>query len=369
MSAAPDIKEEFVHSGETDERAPGPIGGPGAWRGSDLAGRQDEWTYLLSENEIDELHNAMQRTSDTDFLELDKAAFDLPTLGVALSNIKHELLEGRGFVLIRGVPVENYTLEESARVYWGIGMHLGDARSQNAKGHLLGHVCNLGDHLDPFGKPAKARIYQTRDRQLFHTDSTDFVGLMCLQKSKSGGESSITSSITVHDEMYRRDQKLWAEMYKPYWRDRRGEVPPGKTDYYPMAVFHYYADKLSTIYSRDYIESCFRFPEVPRLTDRQRAALDLFDDLSESNEFRLDMAFEPGDIQFLHNHQILHARAGFEDWPEVERRRHLLRLWLCPKDGRPLPDSMIERYLTMEVGERGGILGPDTNLNVPLEPI
>ena len=147
------------------------------------------------------------------------------------------------------------------------------------------------------------------------------------------------------------------------------EPQPGKTDYYPMAVFHYHAGKLSTIYSRDYIESCFRFPEVPRLTDRQRAALDLFDKLSESKELRLDMAFEPGDIQFLHNHQILHARAGFEDWPDVERRRHLLRLWLCPKEGRPLPDSMIERYLTVKIGDRGGILGPDTKLNVPLEPV
>lgn len=369
MSLAPDIEHGFVHPGATDERAPGPVGGPGAWRGSHLAELRNEWTYFLSELEVTELDDAMRRTRDMDFLKIDQVAFDLPRLGNALLGIKHELLEGRGFVLIRGVPVDGYTLEESARVYWGIGMHLGYARSQNAKGHLLGHVCNLGDHLDPFGKPAKARIYQTRDRQLFHTDSTDFVGLMCLQKSRSGGESSITSSITIHDEMYHRDQTLWAEMYKPYWRDRRGEVPPGKTDYYPMAIFHYHAGKLSTIYSRDYIESCLRFPEVPRLTDSQRAALDLFDQLSESKELRLDMAFEPGDIQFLHNHQILHARAGFEDWPDVERRRHLLRLWLCPKEGRPLPDSMIERYLTVKIGDRGGILGPDTKLNVPLEPV
>ena len=148
-----------------------------------------------------------------------------------------------------------------------------------------------------------------------------------------------------------------------------GEVPPGKVDYYPMAVFHYHAGKLSTIYSRDYIESCLRFSELPLHSETQKAALDLFDRLSESPDFRLDMAFEPGDIQFLHNHQILHARAGFEDWPEVERRRHLLRLWLCPENGRPLPDSMIERYLTIEIGDRGGIIGGSTELNVPLEPI
>ncbi|MEC8201536.1 MAG: TauD/TfdA family dioxygenase [Pseudomonadota bacterium] len=369
MSAAPEINATFESNGFTQELAPGPIGGPGAWRRPDIAKRADEWTYALSAAEIRELDDAMQRTRTSQILDIDKAAFDLPKLAATLAEIKHQLLEGRGFVLIRGVPVADYTLEESARVYWGIGMHLGTARSQNAKGHLLGHVCNLGDHLDPFGNPAKARIYQTRDRQLFHTDSTDFVGLLCLQKSKSGGESSISSSIAIHDEMYRRDRTLWEEMYKPFWRDRRGEVPPGKKDYYPMAVFHYYAGKLSTIYSRDYIESCQRFDEVPPLTDTQTAALNMFDEMSENLEFRLDMAFEPGDIQLLHNHQILHARAGFEDWPEIERRRHLLRLWLCPDNGRPLPDSMRERYLSIDIGDRGGIIGGNTELNVPLEPV
>jgi len=371
MTVSAELKstEEFVSPGYTDEKAPGPVGGPGAWRGAELAKRPQEWTYALSAAEVRELDDAMRRTRDRDFLEIDKTAFALPTLGALLAEIKRELLEGRGFALIRGVPVGEYSLEESARVYWGIGMHLGTARSQNAKGHLLGHVCHLGDQYDAFGNPGKARIYQTRVRQRFHTDSTDFVGLLCLQKSKSGGESSIASSVSVHDEMYRRDRALWAEMYRPFWRDRRGEIPPGKKDYYPMAAFHYHEGRLSTIYARDYIESCARFSELPELTETQVAALDLFDEITESAEFRLDMAFEPGDIQILHNHQILHARADFEDWPEVERRRHLLRLWLCAPDGRPLPPSLLERYLTVEIGDRGGIVGPDTELNVPLEPV
>jgi hypothetical protein len=104
------------------------------------------------------------------------------------------------------------------------------------------------------------------------------------------------------------------------------------------------------------------------LSDEQVAALDLFDGLAQDPEFRLDMTFEPGDVQFLHNHQILHARADFEDWPEVERRRHLLRLWLCPPEGRMLPDSFLERYLNLEIGNRGGIVGQGTEVCVPLEP-
>ena len=125
MSAAPEINANFESNGFTEELAPGPIGGPGAWRGPDIAKRADEWTYALSAAEIRELDDAMQRTRTSQILDIDKAAFDLPTLAATLAEIKHQLLEGRGFVLIRGVPVADYTLEESARVYWCIGMHLG----------------------------------------------------------------------------------------------------------------------------------------------------------------------------------------------------------------------------------------------------
>lgn len=351
------------------EMAPGPIGGPGAWRGSDLRKRPDEWIYTLSQAEIAELDDAMRQSFAKPIMEIGKGEFPLPTLGAIFDGMRHELLSGRGFFLIRGIPVQGYSPEEAARVYWGLGAHFGSPRSQNAKGHVLGHVCDLGSRYDAMKSPSTSRIYQTRIRQRFHTDSTDFVSLLCLQKSKSGGESSISSSTAVHDEMFRRDPELLAEMYQPFWRDRRGEVPPGRKDYYPMAVFHYHAGLLSAIYARDYIESCERFPELPKLTERQIAALDLFDNLTESDKFRLDMAFEPGDVQMLHNHQILHARSDFEDWPEVERKRHLLRLWLCPPDGRPLPDGFEERYLQLDIGDRGGIIGGDSTLNVPLEPV
>ncbi|MFT5446508.1 MAG: hypothetical protein ACI9DC_001677 [Gammaproteobacteria bacterium] len=369
MSAIASETFAFLSSGATPSVAPGPIGGPGAWRGRELAAQQASWTHRLSEREIEELDAAMRRTRHLEFQDITPDTFVLPTLGAVLDDVRRELLHGRGFVLIRGVPVSEYTLEESARIYWGLGSYIGHARSQNAKGHLLGHVCNLGDQFDAFGHPGKSRIYQTRVRQKFHTDSTDVVGLLCLQAAKAGGGSSICSSVSVHDEMYRLDKALWARMYAPFWRDRRGEIPPGKMPYYPMAAFHFHAGDLSTIYARDYIESSARFSELPPLDNEQIAALDLFDSLCEGPELRLDMSFEPGDIQLLHNHQILHARADFEDWPEVERRRHLLRLWLCPAQARELPDSLLERYLSIEVGDRGGIIGPDTKLCVPLEPI
>ena len=369
MSAAAEFEEGYVSTGATAERAPGPIGGPAAWRGADMAGRKGEWLYTLSDAEVTELDDAMRRTRDREIIDVGRDDYALPTLGAIFDDMRRELLHGRGFVVLRGIPVGSYDIEESIRTYWGIGKYFGNARSQNGKGHVLGHVCDLGARYDAFKNPGKARIYQTKVRQLFHTDGVDIVSLMCLQKAKAGGESSISSSVYVHDEMYRRDQDLWAAMYEPFWRDRRGEVPAGKKPYYPSAMFHYYEGRLSTTYSRDYAESCDRFPELPPMTERQVAALDLFDDITEHADTRLDMEFEPGDVQILHNHQILHARSDFEDWPEIERKRHLLRLWLSPNDGRPLPDSFLERYLSIEIGQRGGISVPGMELNVPLEPV
>lgn len=369
MSAVADFEEGYVSSGATAEMAPGPIGGAGAWRGADMATRREEWLYTLSAAEVAELDDAMRHTRDNEILSIDREAFALPTLGGIFDDMRRELLHGRGFAVLRGIPVQGYTTEESARIYWGIGKYFGNARAQNGKGHVLGHVCDLGARYDAFKNPGKARIYQTKVRQLFHTDGVDIVSLMCLQKAKSGGESSISSSVYVHDEMLRRDKDLWAAMYEPFWRDRRGEVPAGKKPYYPSAMFHYHEGKLSTTFSRDYAESCDRFPELPPMSERQIAALDLFDSITEHPETRLDMEFEPGDVQILHNHQILHARSDFEDWPEVARKRHLLRLWLSPDDGRPLPDSFLERYLSTEIGNRGGISVPGMTLNVPLEPV
>jgi hypothetical protein len=137
-----------------------------------------------------------------------------------------------------------------------------------------------------------------------------------------------------------------------------------------MPVFHWHAGLLTAIYVRQYIESAqANFPQAKRLTPAHREALDLLDTLTNDPAIHLSMQFEPGDIQFLHNHQILHSRNDFENWPEPERHRHLLRLWLCPANGRPLPPVFAPRYGSVTAGDRGGIVVPGMRLNVPLEAV
>jgi hypothetical protein len=340
------------------------VTGPSAWFGADLAKRPAEWTHQLTSSEVTEIQTATYANLGRDVAAITRADFPLPTLGPVLERLRDEVLNGRGFVLVRGLPVEGRTIEESARAYWGIGTYFGNARSQNAKGHVLGHVRDMGlSSKDP-----NVRIYQTTERQNFHTDSCDIVSLLCLKTAKSGGLSSLTSSMSVYNAMATRHPELVWRLFQPMPTDRRGEVPDGKKPWFYTPIYNEHAGLLSAIYAPHYVRSSQRFDEAPRLNDEDLAALDRFDALAEDEELRLDMAFQPGDMQFVHNHTVLHDRTAFEDWPEPERKRHLLRLWLAAPGARVLPPAYAERYGSVEIGNRGGIICKGTQLHAPLEP-
>lgn len=344
------------------------IEGPSVWTGAEMRGREAEWSYHLSQSEIEEIENAVRavRARGLDLAEIRRADFPLPRLGPVLDRLRAEVLDGRGFVLLRGLPVEDRPIDESATAYWGLGSYFGSARSQNAKGHLLGHVYDLGEGLTATNP--NIRGYATAERQNFHIDRCDVVALLCLRRAKSGGLSAITSSMTLHNVMAGRRPDLLERLYRPFPVDRRGEVPEGRAPFYEAPVFNEHAGRVSVLYSRQYIGSAQRFPEARRLSAEDIEALDMFAELANDPELRLDMNFMPGDIQFLHNHTILHARTEYEDWPETARKRHLLRLWLSPPEARPLPPVFAEIYGGLTPGDRGGIICKGTRLHAPLTP-
>ena len=349
---------------ETLRHLPAEIEGPSAWYGPDLT-RQAVSLESLSHAEVAEIEEAVERLAleSPDIGTIRKDDFPLPSLAPRLQSLLDEVLNGRGFVLLRALPVERWTKRQAAIAFFGIGAHLGNVRSQNARGHLLGHVKDLGySSSNP-----DVRIYQTHERQTYHTDSADVVGLLCLKAARSGGLSSLVSSVTIFNEMRRRRPDLLEQLFAPIETDRRGEVPEGHRPYFQIPVFSWYHGLLSAIYQRQYIESARRFPEVPPLTPSQIEALDLFDSLANDPALNLFMELRPGDIQLVHNHTILHDRTAFEDWPEPERKRHLLRLWLAPMNARPLPPVFAERFGSVTVGDRGGVMVKGTTFRVPLE--
>src|SRR5258708_32760426 len=206
-----------IHSLPPDTALPPDIGERSAWYGPDLKGRTD-WIERLSEAEITEVESAARglAKSSLELTSISRDDFHLPTLGPRLHPLLDEVLSGRGFVLIHALPVERWTKREAAIAFLGIGAHLGSLRMQNADGHLLGHVRDLGrSSVDP-----NARIYQTRERQTHHTDSCDVVGLLCLRTAKSGGLSSLVSSMTIFNEMRRRRPDLLRVLLDPFEMDR-----------------------------------------------------------------------------------------------------------------------------------------------------
>lgn len=338
--------------------------GPAAWIGTDMAKRED-WILRLSKTHIAELENASASLTDPAALtSLAASEFPLPTLGPLLAEMKTELLSGRGFALVRGLPIEGYSPTQCAAIFMGVGAHLGNARSQNAKGHVLGHVCDLGvSSADP-----NVRIYQTSERQTFHTDSCDVVGLLCLREAKSGGDSLLVSALTLFNELRKTRPDLLERLLLPMPHDRRGEVPAGEKPYFEIPVFSWFGGKITGFYQRQYFDSAQRFEDARRLTGADIEALNEFDRLANDPKLGFTMRLAPGDMQFVYNHTMLHDRTGFEDFAEPERRRHLLRLWLACEGDRELPPAFAARYGTVDVGNRGGIIVPGTKRVVPLSP-
>ena len=337
--------------------------GPAAWTGAGMRAR-DDWVLRLGVPERAELESALRATRHLPLEEVRAEDFELPALGPRLLALRDELVEGRGFSLLRGLDIAGRPVEESARLFWGIGAWLGRPVSQNAQGHVLGHIYDLSyDPRDP-----GVRTYQTAERQYYHADSCDIVGLLCVQPAKRGGLSSIVSSVTLYNEMAHRSPDLAALLSEPVPIDRRVEIPDGEDPWFMNAVFNHHHGLMSGYYVRRYIASSQRLPGAPRLRPEHHEAFDLLDEIAEDPDIHLDMEFRPGDIQFLHNHTVFHDRTAFEDWPEPERKRHLLRLWLCPPNGRPLPPHYATRWGSVEIGERGGIVCRGTKLHAPLAP-
>jgi len=332
----------------TGKLPPTNLSGPAAWRANDLAVKPDVWKSTLNALEVAELEHAAQRFlhSTSDIGSMSAAAFALPNLSHRLLKLKQKLLHGNGVELIRGLPIENYSLEFAACIFCGIGAHLGSARSQNAQGHILGHVRDIGAR----SADSNTRIYQTNERQTFHTDSADVVGLLCWNKAKVGGESLLVSAVSIYNELQARRPDLVPLLFEPIATDRRGEVPEGAKPYVMIPVFSWHHSYLTVFYQRQYIDSAQRFADAPRLTPAHVEALDLFDELANDASLHFRMQLEPGDMQFVYNHSQLHDRTGFEDWAEPQQRRHLLRLWLSLEGDRPLPECFKERYGSIEIG-------------------
>jgi hypothetical protein len=327
------------------------ITGPGAWVGPEIQDETD-WIMELTDEDVAEVDAALRTVREAGArIPFSAEAFPLDGLAAKIDTIPDALEGGRGFLLVRGLPRSRYTPEECELIYWGIGVHLGTPISQNTRGHLLGHVRDEGKSFDD----PTARGYQTAQKMDFHADQlpVDILGLFCVRRAKEGGASTLVSALTVHNVLLAERPDLLEVLYQPFNLDWRGEEPPGEQPWYTSPMFSQAGGRVtSRVTSRQYFESVTRYSDELGLGDLQREALDAVQDVANRPELRLSMMFQEGDMQFLNNHTILHAREAFVDYDDPDLKRHLLRMWiaLAPERRRPLATDLEDRYRYVEMG-------------------
>src|ERR1700688_43637 len=311
-----------------------PVVDPAGWSPEHLADVAD-WSYRSSEREADELAAgiAAVRRDGVPIVEVARESFPLGRFADVLADVRRELMDGRGIVMLQNFPVDRFDREATAIAYIGLGAYLGKTMSQNKQGHVLGHVKDLGgDYADPH-----TRGYMTRAEMYFHADACDYVGLLCLQTSRSGGASRVASSVTVYNRILERRPDLAKTLTQDFYRSRSGETNPGEAPFFKQPIFSFTDGYFSATGASAVVDKAQKLPGVPKFTDAQREAVALY--RATVAECALDIAFEAGDIQFLNNFVMLHTRREYEDWPEPARKRHLLRLWLSDAASRPIPQA------------------------------
>ena len=303
-----------------------PITGPSAWKG--LSFSDDlSWNYLLSGTYISELKTAVNGIKDRGlaFPSFTVDQFPLPTLSSKLASYGDELEKGIGFILLRGIPVDEYDNDADLNIlYYGMGLHMGQPIRQNPQGDLIGSVVNIGDLTDP-----QTRVYETNEYLPYHSDPTDVVGLLCVHPAKSGGVSSLISSTTLYNEVLKRYPEYLSILYRPMWYPHVGD----KSCLSP--VFSYHKGKLSCRYMRQYLELNQENMGIP-LSPVELEAFDLIDSIMREDNMRVDMMMQPGDLQLVNNYTVMHSRTSFEDHDDPRLRRKKLRIWLKTEGSRQL---------------------------------
>ncbi len=321
-----------------------PITGPVAWYGSELEASGD-WVRRLTPAQIDEIDAALAGVNrrGTPTLSIARNDFPLPGLTALLDDLQHELEHGRGAVRLAGLPATRYSDEDLRRLFWGIGTHLGVTLNQNARAELIGEVRDESADMEKSyidSAPGKVKSSRARARSTgplrFHTDRCDVIALLCARNSIAGGVSKLASIVTIHNEMLRRRPDLLEELFQDFWRSRPEDEDGLHPDrVFKLPVFGLVDGHFTSQYSRTYVEQAQEYPEVPRLTAAQIAAMDLLAEVAE--EVCLYAPFEMGDMQFLNNHVIYHGRTAYEDDRASGNTRLLMRLWLSVPTNRPLP--------------------------------
>ena len=309
---------------------------PSAWRGEDFQSI-DDVSFRLEKCHLAALDKSLRgvHAAGLDLNNLEKEHFDLSDIADDIEAIRQEILQGRGIVVLRGFPVDDYSLEDVEMLYWGLGCHLGKGESQSSMGDRLGHV------EDVSGKDRNERAYRNSVEIMLHTDLADIVGMLSIRKAKRGGLSTYTSAVTLHNEILATRPDYLEPLYRGFRYHRFGEQGPGE----PAVTDH----QVPVLSQKDGVVSARYVPEYVYMAAEElgepiapfdREALEYFNELARNPRLRFDVMLGPGDVSLINNYTVLHSRDAFYDGEEASEKRLLLRLWLSTDYVRPLAGNL-----------------------------
>jgi alpha-ketoglutarate-dependent taurine dioxygenase len=332
---------------------------PRGWTAED-ARRDTSWTQRLNAEEVAGFDAALAhaKAAGKPWLQMTAEDFPLPQPARAALKRAFATAQGRwGLCLLKGLPVDRWSEDDAKLAYWGMGLHTGVARTQNPKSQYMNDVRDEGAVYKAAN--GQSRGYNTKAGLDFHMDSGDIVGLLCRRTAMSGGESLVASTIAVAEELGRRRPDLLEVLKQPFYHHYQGSQDPLQPPYYACPIIGSDPEHFTMRVNRKNIVAAQRdFPELPRVTDQQWEAIDLLEQIMADPRWSYRMQLEQGDLQLVNNYVIVHSRTPFEDFPEPDRKRHLLRLWLAVPDSQPLPADWAEYFIDTRPGSvRGGLRG------------
>ena len=345
------MDSETVPVEDNEADSPRRIDSKAVWLGPSLAACED-WIYQLQTEEIDCLGEA-GATLTCNHAEHDVNLTDrLQPLFGCVQRLQHNLEHGSGATLVRGFPLDTLSTTQAGGLFWSLVQQIGFPVSQTAAGKRLFDVRDAGfAKQDP-----RTRGPNTRKKLSFHTDRCDVIGFLCVRQAKDGGENHLVSSAALYNRIAEERPDLLNVLMQPYPYQRHNVDRGNETAYCYQPIFSFCEGHFAGSFLRVLIDRADASGEVSPLSAIQREALDYLEATAELSEFQHRFRMKRGDLLFLNNWTTFHRRTEFTDWPEPERKRHLLRVWLSVPNSRPIDTLFKENFGSTSAGAvRGGM--------------
>lgn len=306
-----------------------PIRSASAWLASAI--RPEHYRFELSAACLDEIRRAVEeiRVHSLPTIVLSPQDLMMPACRAQMAQVRRILAEGVRFAIVDRLPLAEMDEDEATAIYWILSSMISRPVAQKLDGTLIYHVLDTGQQALP---GSGVRPDKTNIEIRFHNDNAynqtppDYVGLLCLRQAMSGGYSRVLSFHSAHNVMAVEFPERLPRLYEPFWFDRQREFHPCESPTFAAPVFEH-DGQLKARFSLHQINSGYALRGEP--IDREgQAAIQAVLDIFENFGLAVDFDLEPGQIQFVDNRALGHSRTAFVDYPEPERKRHLVRLWL-----------------------------------------